>query len=197
MKQHCKGISNQLLEKQASLPARTWQLIQSGNINPQQLDTLIPQSVLGTEPDPDEAHLIFKQHCSVNDTYLSQIVWDWVEHTRQQSPAWEATADQVQDWRDGVDGGPTLQNFSYFFNGVPTLDYNRQAIHLLSTSLQQAFQNGEYATNLLQEIPAIKVLTKKITAHMRYLSTKLRSIKLPRTLEELNAIQTQDRRRGR
>lgn len=157
----------------------------------------MPQSVLGTPLDPDEEHLIFKQHHSVNDTYLCQIIRDWVEQMRQKSPKWEATADQVQDWREGVNDGPTLQEFSYFFDGRPTLDYNRQGIRLLSSSLLQALQNGEYATHLLQEVPAMKVLTKKISNHMRYLSRKFNSIKFPRTLEELNERQAQDRRQSR
>jgi len=185
------------LENQGHLSVKTQYLIQSGKIDPQQLDALIPQSVMDTPLDPDEEHLIFKQHRSVNDTYLSQIIRDWVENIRRQSHNWDATADQVQDWKEGVNDGPTLQDFSYFFNKGPNLDYNRQAIHVLSTSLLQAFQNGDYSTHLLQKVPAIKVLTKRISNHMRYLSTKLNSIKFPRTLEELNETQAQERRKSR
>ena len=173
------------------------QQIWSGRIGPQQLDALIPQSVQGNQPDPDEAHLIFRQHRSAHDTYLSQVVRDWVESIRQRSPTWEATADQVQDWKDGVDEGPTLQNFSYFFSGGSNQAYNRQAVHILSTSLLQALWNGKYGSQLLQEIPPIQVLTKKISRHMKYISTRLESIKIPRTLEELNEAQAQERQRAR
>ena len=120
-----------------------------------------------------------------------------MENIRQQSPNWEATADQVQDWRDGVTDQPTIQNFSYFFEEKTKLDYNRHAIHLLSTSLLQAIQNAHYATHLLQNIPRIQQLTSKISTHMRYLSQKLKLFKLPRTLEELNETQAQQRRNAR
>jgi len=196
-KEHCKAISTQLLDKQANLSAQERYLIHSGKIDPQQLDVLVPQSVIGTPQDPDEAHLIFKQHRSVHDTSLSQIIRDWVENTRQKSSTWEATADQVQDWRDGADHDITLQDFSYLFDEKPTLDYNRKAIHVLSTSLLQALENGQYPTHYLQRLPTIRQLTRKISDHMRYLSKRHQSIKAHRTLEELNETQAQERRTSR
>ena len=197
MKQHCKAISTQLLDKQANLSAQERHLIYSGRIDPQELEYLVPQSVVGAPQDPDEAHLIFKKHHSVNDTYLSQIIWNWVENTRQQSPSWEATADQLQDWKDGVSGGPTCQNFLYFFDQKPTLDYNWRAIHVLSTSLQEALEKGEYPTDHLEKIPTIHQLSKTISEHMRHLSKRYQDMKVPRTSEELNETQAQGRGESR
>jgi len=97
------------LAKQTHLSAKRQHLIQSGKIGPQQLDALMPQSVLCTPPDPDGEYLISKQHCS-DDTYLSQIIWDWGENIRKQSPNLEAMAVYRSE---EVTGGPTLQ-FLFF-----------------------------------------------------------------------------------
>ena len=195
--QHCKAISTKYLAKQTNLSVQEQQLIHSGKINPQQLDHLIPHSVLGVPQDPNETHLIFKKHRAVHDTYLSQLIRDWVESIRQQSPNWEATADQVQDWKNGFIGDPTLLDFSYYFDGKPGLEYNKQAIHLLSKSLLQALEKGQYPSHLLDKLPTTRELTKKISTHMGYLSKKCVTIKAPRTLEELNETQAQERRTSR
>ena len=162
-KQHCKAFSAKFLDTQTHLTAQEQVLIHSGKIDPQQLDHLIPQSVQGAPQDPAEAHLVFKKHHSVNATYLSQVIRDWVETTRHKSPNWEATEDQVKDWREGLTGNPTLKNFSYFFAGPPHLDYNKQAIHILSTSLLQALEAEQYPTNLLEKIPTICELSRSLT----------------------------------
>ena len=112
------------------------------------------------------------------------MIRDWVETTRHKSPNWEATEHQVKDWRAGLTGHLTLENFSYFFVGPPHLDYNKQAIHILSTSLLQALEAEQYPTHLLEKIPTICELSRKISHYMRYLSKKHVFIKVPRTLEE-------------
>ena len=172
-------------------------MILSGNIDPQKLDELVPQAVVGVPQDPDEAHLIFKKHRSVHDTYLSQIIRSWVEKIREQSPSWEATDDQVQDWRHGIINDPTCQNFSYCFHQRPTLDYNKRAIHVLSKSLLEALETGEYPTHLFERLPTIRLLSRKISEHMRHLSKRYCVMKVPRTLEELNETQAQVRRQSR
>jgi hypothetical protein len=81
--------------------------------------------------------------------------------------------------------------------GKPTLNYNRKIIHLLSESLLQALENGQYVIHFLKKLPTIQQLTVKISDHMRYLSRRCQFIKVPRTLEELNEKQAQERRSSR